>query len=345
MPIVTIDPILLPSFVPTGTNAPTAYTSRLIDAAGEAAALIFRPPKAGVITKVGFRIGAVPSAGDADVRLETVSATDGNPTGTLFGTTTNATQAISAANTWYTTTLTAGATVTRTDTIAAVVVNTTGQYNVSAIPTTTWNSSHPYQDHFASGAWTKNVGGLAMALEYNDGTYAHIPGVIPASSLTGVSYNNTSSPDERGAKFRFPIKVRAYGIWAFRNVAQDFDLVLYDSDGTSALATVTVDKDVFMDSAGLFLYPFTSSIELSANTFYRVAHKPTSASNVTLYEADAASVAVMAAMPSGADVHHTSRTDAGAWTDTTTKRAWMGIIVDGIDAAGGPLIGPGRLIR
>jgi hypothetical protein len=42
-------------------------------------AYVFRAPKSGTISKVGFRTGTVGTGGTVDVRLETVSATDGNP--------------------------------------------------------------------------------------------------------------------------------------------------------------------------------------------------------------------------------------------------------------------------
>jgi len=55
-------------------------------------------------------------------------------------------------------------------------------------------------------------------------------------------------------------------------------------------------------------------------------------------------VALAAAMdgfPGGQNVHRTERTDLGAWTDTTTKRPWMGVLLTGFnDGAGGGLAFP-----
>ena len=40
-------------------------------------------------------------------------------------------------------------------------------------------------------------------------------------------------------------------------------------------------------------------------------------------------------MDGGPNFHYTSRTDAGAWTDVTTQRPWMGLELLQIDASSG----------
>lgn len=308
----------------TGSNV-------LIDAAGEKAAVVLNAPATGTISKVGFRVNAVPSAGNADVRLETVDLTTGDPTGTLLGTNTNATQAISGANTWYTTTLTAGATVTREDLFAVVIVNSTGQYNI-AYQNGSWGySGFPYVDHLTA-AWAKiTVGGPQLALEYNDGSYSQIMNILPQPTPSLISLNNGSTPDEIGAKFTLPVGMRASGIYVSIDVDEAVDLVLYDAAST-ALATVSLDKDLRMtNTASYQARRFPTAVSLAANATYRVAVKPTTATNVGVPVTDVPSAAFMGAMPGGVDWVYTSRTDAGAWSETTTRYAPIGLIIDGID--------------
>ena len=70
---------------------------------------------------------------------------------------------------------------------------------------------------------------------------------------------------------------------------------------------------------------------LTANTYYRLVVKPTTANNITVVDYTFASVALMDAISGGQYCHKTERTDAGAWTDTTTRRPWMGFLIDQLD--------------
>ena len=327
----------------------TGFSSLLMDASGEKVGVVLRAPKTGSIRKVHFRTGAVTTATDTDVRLETVDATTGHPTGTLLGTTTNVTVASASitANTWITTgALTADASVTRGDLLAAVIVPSgTPNYNVAGVNGT--NSAFPYSVQYTA-SWADNSAIPAIALEYSDGSFAYIPNVLPFSAMNTHTFNNGSTPDERALKFRLAAPVRVAGVWFSGNRSGDVDFVLYDSDGTSVLASASMDKDVLGSALQPEAILFSSSVSLSANTYYRLAVKPTSATNMSAYSWDVASAAIMDQMAGGQDFHYSERTNAGAWTDTTTRRLRIGLIIDGIDdgagggGGGGPLIG-GRL--
>ena len=64
--------------------------NRTSEAANEQAAGVFQAPFTGTIDKVIFATGTVATGGTVDVRLETVSIANGDPTGTLLGTNSNA---------------------------------------------------------------------------------------------------------------------------------------------------------------------------------------------------------------------------------------------------------------
>lgn len=320
-----------------GTAGP-AYSSMLVDAAGEMAAAVFRAPKTGNIRKIYFQTRTVSTGAAVDVRVETVSASDGNPTGTLWGTNTNVTHTINNSddNVMLNCTLTADAAVTRGDIMAVVIVNnagTPGNFNIGN--TSMENADFPYTDLFAGGAWTKSANAPVLALEYDDGSYAIVKGVYPFSALNTTSYNSGSTPDERGLKFRFPVPVKASGFWVYCDLDGDATIKVYDSDGSTELASVALDKDIRRATTyGKLTGVFPSDLTFLANTYYRMTLLP-GGTTIALGDFDVATAAQMGSMSWGTNFHHTQRTDAGAWTDTTTKRPFMGLIVSHADDGAG----------
>lgn len=331
MAITTTPLFTFPSswFPTSGSFQP--YTGLTIDAAGEKAAFVCRAPKAGTISKVAFRTVTFTGGGDVDVRLETVDLTTGDPSGTLLAANTNGTQTIAAANTVYTKTLTAGAVVTRGQLLAAVIAYTSGNYQIAAVTNTLrGDGGFPYSDHFTA-AWAKQSFSPAVAFEYDDGSYSPMMGVLPPATLTSLAIASNTTPDEVGVQFTVPVSVQVCGFYIAVELDQDGDVVLYDSAST-ALATVSLDKDCRMTtSSGFFVGRFTTQITLTAGATYRLAFKPTTTTNLTFWVLDV-TAAMMAAFPGGTAWVYTSRTDAGAWTDTTTRYAPLGLICDGIDA-------------
>jgi hypothetical protein len=344
MAFQTVHGLLVPGFQPVSGGVTIAFSSNTVDAAGEKLAGIFRVPKTGTISIVGVRSGAVTGSGDADVRLETVSLTDGNPTGTLVGTTTNGTVTINAANTWYNATLTLGAAVTRGDLIAVVVARTTGNYGISSLSNTPFGAQFPYIDHFTA-SWAKISTQPVFSLQYNDGSYGFTPSVYPYSLLTSTTYNSGSTPDERGLKFRLPAPVRVAGAWLYPDLDAAADIKLYDAADTE-LATLSLDPDVRIGTGYGSQYNwFGASVSLSANVYYRLTLLPTSVTDISAMHFNVNAAAVMDSLPGGQDFHHTERTNAGVWTDTTTQRPFIGLILDGIDdgvgGGGGQITHPG----
>ena len=325
--------------IPRPTN--TAITSpslqdMLIDAASEKAAVICRAGKTGTINKVGFLTGTVTTGDTVDVRLETVSAANGDPTGTLLGTDSNGSQVIGAGDddTWFLTTLTTGVAVTEGDLFAAVIVNGGGGGDMNIRNVRMERLDSTYTDLDAAG-WTKNQNNGVFAFEYSDGSYAVTEGVFPVSALTEITFNNTDTPDERGLKFKFPFPVRVTGAYAVIDLAGDCDIVLYNL-ADSALETVSLDKDVrHQNNAITQIVRFDGTQELAKDTYYRLVVKPTSATDLGLKEFDVDAAAIMDSFQGGQDFHHTYRTDAGSWTDTTTKRPLMGLICDAFDDGAG----------
>lgn len=348
MALQSVGQMLIPSVTPgpASVNVTTNFDTAqfLMDAAAEKVAMIIRAPRTGTISKIAIRTATVSVGGDADFRLETVDATTGDPTGTLLGTNTNVTVTLNASSTWFTGTLTAGASVTKGDLFAVVIANSSGTYTITSMASGVYRASFPYMGHMTA-AWVKFSQAPVLALEYSDTNYYPVLGCMPTSNIVNQAFNTGSVIDERGIKFRLPFPVRVSGAWAQVEADNDFTIRLYDSDGTSVLLSQTCDPEIrFGTNHGIRYEDFASTAILLPNVDYRLTLLPTTASNITSHEVVAPSAAVMAALPWGTSIHLTTRADAGAWTDTTTQRVQMGIIVDQVDYSGGPLIG-GRLIR
>src|SRR3990172_8330277 len=159
--------------IPTAIAGGATHQSLLLDAADEKAAFIFRAPKAGDITEVVFLTGTVTTGAIVDVRIETVSLTNGDPTGTLWGTTTNGAVVIANTddNVFKTATLTLAATVAKGDLLSVVIVNpTVSPGNLNVVTSLDHSAGFPYRDLFTT-VWTKGIRPLIVGIEYSDGSY------------------------------------------------------------------------------------------------------------------------------------------------------------------------------
>lgn len=330
-----------PLWVPQITFGPTAsapsLTSLAVSGAGRKFAAILQAPKTGSIRKVHFRTGAVTTGTDTDCRIESVDGATGDPSGTLFGTNTNVTilAASLVANTWITSgALTADAAVTQGDLLAVVLTPTgTPNYNVSAFTVGTSGVRFPYQDLYNGTAWTKDTSSIpSIALEYSDGTFAPMHQNFPITAANTHTFNSGSTPDEYALRFQFPVPVKVGGFWIWADTDGDFDAVLYDSDGTTVLASKSFDKDNRQGTGiGHHFLALSSSASLAASTYYRFAIRPSTATSLTIYSMDVNAANIFDNMPGGQLFHHSTRTDAGSWTDTTTRRLFMGLMVTATD--------------
>lgn len=334
MAIVACPSLWIPQIPYGPTASAPSFTANALNASGIKFAMILQAPKTGSIRKIHFRTGTVTTATDTDVRVETVDGATGDPSGTLFGTTTNATvlAASITANAWVTSpALTADAAVTQGDLLAIVLAPTgTPNYQVNGMTVGTSGVRLPYLD--LGTTYTKVTSNLpVVGLEYSDGSFAAIAQVWPINAINTHTYNNGSTPDEYALKFQLPVGARLAGVWLWADTDGDFDLVLYDNSST-ALLTKSFDKDNRQGTGiGFHFLRFGGSQAISANTTYQLAIKPTTATSLTIYSFDVNSAALLDQLSGGQNFNHSTRTDAGAWTDTATRRLFIGLMLDGID--------------
>jgi hypothetical protein len=145
-------------------------------------------------------------------------------------------------------------------------------------------------------------------------------------------------------EFQVPFACKTDGFWVsvWSNTV-DFDVVLYD--GTTALQTVSFDGNAISGSGGTrhFLQSWASEQELAANTTYRLAVKPTTASTVRIDYFDVNAAGHMTPHAFG-QFGTTSRVDGGSWAAaTTTRRLHAGLrfsaFHDGAGGGGGDQLG------
>lgn len=334
----------------------------LIDATGEKVAWIgpVWTPTGGTksIRKVGFRFGAVVKAGGSalTVSLQDVDLTTGppyRPDGTQ-----DQTVAIANANTAFVTgswiqtgNLSADRSVNFGQMLAVVLeYDGSGRLGADAVNVQNMPSMNTFHQsgvsEFTTGAWVAKQANASVLLEFSDGTFGCFLDGYPALSIN-QTFNSGSTPDEYALEFQVPWDCQVDAFWSYcaPQASGDVDFVLYDAAST-ALATVSVDYNTLSSASGTFLTRlFPSLITLSANTTYRLALRPASTATTFLYLWDVDQAGYMDVMPGGSAWRLASRTDAGAWTTTTTRRPRMGlrfVAFNPSSGSGGP-VGSGRL--
>jgi hypothetical protein len=312
-----------------------------MSASGHKCTLILRIPKTGNITTVGIRTGTVTTSDSLTVGLQTVDGDTGAPSGAAYGGMVAGVQAVVASNIFYPVTLGTPASATGGG-VAALVVSFTsyvaGNLYIAGVGTTDTHS-FPYMDRYDGAAWTKSVTPIIVTLMYDDGTVENIGPAAYASVLTGTLYNSGSNPDEVALKFRLPFPYRVKGFWAVATASTagaDFDIILYDA-ADAVLASVSFDGDQVgtTGSGSNFVQVFFNTPQVcQANQWYRLALKPTTASNVRRSQLSVYSAAYMDALEGGQNFIMSTRVNAGVWTDSTTDRPLMGLIIDQLAAGG-----------
>ena len=332
--------------IPQVPTAASEASNGTLDASGEKFAVVFHAPRAGDIAKVAWKVGTATTGGDLDIRLEDIDAATGFPDGNLIAVNANGTQTITTTNNaWYTTTLTSSPTVTQGQLIGAVLVATDAI--VTEIDGSGNDIDFPYGLIDTGGGFSSVTRQCILAIEYSDGSYFEIPG-LKVFSLRGVtaSYGSSSTPDEIGIRFKWPVPVQAVGFHLSGELDGVADVVLYE--GTSQLTAISLDPDIrgttgVAPSFGIF----PASQSLAADTVYHLTLKPTSATTVRLNTFTFDSNALLDAADGGTlEIYHAERTDAGAFSYDTAKRPVLHLLVNAFDdgaggAGGGLLTHPG----
>lgn len=333
------------------TGAPAVGNASL-DNTADRYALVCRPPKAGNIHKIRFYNGTVTGVSGSvalDCRIETVDATNGQPSGTLFATNTNGavTVQFDGDNSWQVATLTADAAVDEDDYIA-IVINPTSFTTVTAIAIVRQNAQIvvPYSTYRAenlTGSYALDNEPPSYLLEYDDGTFAWAIGTWVVNAITTTTINTGTATTRIAAKMQVPWPCRSAGAWVWVNPSADYNVVLYDPDGSTVRASIAQDANILPAATiGLHYLRWEAPYTLAANTNYYVALEPAGVSNISGYHSTFPTVASLDGVPGG-QTHHLALFTSSAWVPTTTSKPFIGMLLDGFDdgaGSGGGLILP-----
>jgi hypothetical protein len=324
------------NYVPIETPTIAGSVAGLsMTASGHKVAFMFQVPKSGTISKLGFRVHTVSTSDTLAVRLETVDGSN-NPSGSAYGGCTAGTVSSLVANTAYTVTLGTPATAVRGDRVAMVISFNSyvaGSLTIGVVSQGTFGGGYPGTKLFTA-SWAQSNNTPNFWVEYNDGSYAPIPGIYNFTDYTNMSVtlNSGTTPDEIALRFQLPFRARIIGVHPnfAPNAANNIDFVL-SSTSSSNLTTVTVSSGTSPMSRRQDWYAFPTATTLEANTTYRVSVRVNDSNslNMDLYQLTAN--AVQAQMQGGTSFYASTRTDAGTWTDITNYRPAIGIILDQVD--------------
>ena len=340
-------PFFNPQLPPIGSAAPT-LSGVTLDAVGEKVAMIGRMRWADGAThdlrSLRWRSATGNLNGTLQVSARDVDTANGPPArddGTADQSVdhTNPNQ-----NTNFTSTLGSDRTSVTHGALLAIVfevtARTSGSFQIlTALSTAGGQHGHPVVSSFTGSVWASENAIPLLTLVAADGTLGVLAGSFPQLTATTSTANvnsGTAGADEYALKFTptEPCWAGEFHVTLTIAAGADFDVILYE--GTTALVTVSIDANV-IDATGSpceFFIPFTD-VELTPGTAYRLAIKPTTANNVTIYLAtitsgDAELVA------SGCQL--STRVDAGSWTDDATRvplRFCLGIVASDDGAGGG----------
>lgn len=345
--------------VPGGIWAPmpmtyVAYTSLLMDASAEKVAICFDAPIAGTLDGFGFLLRTVTQApvNGLNCSFQGIAGANGDPDGVA-----DQFRVVTAGlttNTWVETGLvtSTGAdggvkrTVTKGQRLSAVIgfesFAASDSLNIATLTTIATNVEalgRCFPAHFTA-AWAKQTTAPVFALKYATTGYVPVRGAYPFSALNATNFNTGSSPDERGNIITVPFGVQVTGAWVYVNplvAGRDFTVILYDVDGATPLATATTDADWWQNvaAARTGFIPFTSDVTLVQDSAYRLTIRPDTGGNSTAQDFEVSTAAHMNAAPWGTLISHVERTDAGAWSPTTTKRTLCGLVISAVDIPSG----------
>ena len=323
----------IPSYWNDLSAGQAASGSMVIDATGEkgaACGTVYIPD--GVsrsIRKVGIGFNTVVKAGGSalTLSLQNVSTSAGppaQPDGTPDETVSISNASISSSSFLLTDALSADRSVSNGDLLCSVIeFDGSGRIGsdsfqlatfVSLITSTLFASAD-----LNTGSWAViNARQPVVLFEFSDGTYGMLDGAsIFTSHSTTIAYNSGSSPDEYGLKFTVPTDGFVDGVTLYltSSTSSNFDIVLYS--GTTALATVSIDGNQWGTTTGTPGFVTIPRTAVSAGTTYYLGIKPTTANSLTLTGFTVANNAYLGAA-NATGIIRSSRTDAGAWSDTTT---------------------------
>ncbi len=319
----------------------TSFTTFAVDASGKGVGAVFTWPfLSDNLTHLGYSTSAASSPVGFTATAQGVDTTNRVPNGTDIGTPA-ATTPTAGTFTW----------VSLGSLVVAQYALVSGAVLYGSSGSATFNNNsnggggliYPYGATRTASTWSRVGGAPCIALKSASGKI--VTGSIPASAVTTTNLNSS----ERANVFTPTFACYMTGASAFLNAASAAALSLHLYTGTSTTPTATgkIAKSIGAGANGWVNVQFDTPILLAANTAYRVSLAETSGNNAGSYHYSFASQADMQYLMGTSMFTGSDNRTSGAWAGTTTTDCEMiwpmlsSVPVSG----GGPLIGPGRLVR
>lgn len=340
-----------------GTNLTTT-----MDAAGESVAYIGRmnlstgPGTSKVISSSGGKIyflatsvTFVNAGSTVRVGIQDVDATTGLEDGThdVYDDLVGGTDTIGNGTITTATMSTGTKTITHGD-VVAIVIEMTARGGADVIRPNRYEPSgvagFPYCTNDIGSGPVKVTGYPMLCVEFDDGTVGTLgPGTL-VSTIAATNFNSGSTPDEYALIFQVPFKCtvnRLFGVIGDIDSGDDGELILYSAplSGSPVVEqSVTPDPDLY-GSAGSVATTITMAIteeELSINTDYAVAYRPTNTNARQIYRVTIPTAAARAMLMGGTNFREGTRSDnAGAFSEGTTTLPLLGVFLNKFDDGAG----------
>lgn len=316
-----------------------SLTAHLLSASGHKVCVAFQAPATGSITGASFNTGTVTTGDTLTVNLKDVDTTTG-----FAGSTTHATGTVAVADTDDNTnkdvTFSASYSATKGEWLCLEIVNgSAGNLNIVGNNGTAQAAYvNPRMAHDSGSGYSFVTRLLYAAINYG-GTYHYIPNLIHSVGSTSTMGNQATTTNDLqiGLKFRLPVPFSVAGVYMMFSNLANFKVNLWDSDGSTVLATKSFDSDVISNATTTtYSLLFDSAVDLQPNTWYRISITPTSGGNVGTYYQTAASTAKMSCYSCGQDAYgSTSNThppvEEADWSDDTTRLPGISVLISKLD--------------
>jgi len=335
MNFVSANSILYPHCPSSVVSTPSFLASTQIANASEEVSYVFQAPKSGIINKVFFRTGNVTTGCTLDVRLESIDLSTGLPSGSLKSTDSNAAQIIldSDDNKTFLVSLTSGADVVEGDWIAIRLDVLSGAPVGLTIAEFT-DAGLFYGPYALENSASILTAAPIFAVEYSDGSYPFILGAWPINDFITASFNNTSTPDVVGNKFKLNYGAKIKGVWAYLDSDGDAFFNLYDTNGATILGSGAAYSNIPpTTAAGIHQILFSTGVPLNSGEYYYLGLEPSTSTNTVVYGVytDNSGIANALLAPDFTAVSAKDPTGIGSWTENISGAYFMGLIIDGID--------------
>jgi len=354
---MTLQNLPTPMEFPTILPVNPALSYWILDGDGDICGFVVDVPVSGTLTQVAFGTSTV-TTGDATfgVRLETVSATDGKPTGTLYAANSEGTVAIADAddNKVIVCNINSGTgvSVTKNDLIAVRFQRTASGSGNLRITNFQDYSERPYGfDDLSEGTYTLREGNMPV-MEFHIGGWVLPRGCMIAGNSLSEVIDNNGTPEQRGSIIYVPFSCRVVGckVILYTVAGSSFYVKLYsDPTGTPTeiASTALIDTDqISNDAAWRWIHlNFVTPVTLSINTKYALVLSPGDAGDLNSYPVYCGVNTLKSCYPGGQYGVYCSRDDTNAFAEDDTKWFFGAVLIDQLDdgagaaSGGGPVMG------